>query len=70
MMLGREVVKGFVVLKASGSRYAYVNDTQEGKTIARYDILRGDGWTHAHKYADRLNARILPTTDTQRQGVA
>ncbi|OZI61589.1 hypothetical protein [Bordetella genomosp. 11] len=45
----------FVVLKASGSRYAYVNDTLLGKTVKRYDILRGDGWANAELHAARLN---------------
>src|SRR3546814_3789203 len=39
----------YVTLKATGSRYAYVNDTQAGKTVKRYDIFRRyggrDGWT-------------------------
>ena len=33
----------YVVLKASGSRYAYVNDTEEGRTVKRYDIFKGNG---------------------------
>lgn len=52
-------VKRFVVLKASGSRFAYVNDTEVGKTIKRYDIFkrygRFDGWTCAKLHADDLN---------------
>src|SRR5690606_7229413 len=39
----------YVCLKAEGSRYAYVNDTQEARTVKRYDILRRyggvDGWS-------------------------
>jgi hypothetical protein len=50
----------YVVLKASGSRFAYVNDTQGGKTIRRYDILKGagkwNGWELAKAHAERLNA--------------
>ena len=49
----------YVVLKASGSRYAYVNDTLIGKTIKRYDILKGagrwNGWNLAEAHANRLN---------------
>ncbi|MCL6710472.1 hypothetical protein M8R20_46120 [Pseudomonas sp. R2.Fl] len=50
----------FVVLKASGSRFAYVNDTLKGVTVKRYDILKGDGkrngWNMAKRHADDLNA--------------
>ncbi|MEI2416151.1 hypothetical protein V8Z80_08195 [Orrella sp. JC864] len=46
----------YVVLKAPGSRYAYVNDTQEGKTVKRYDVLKGDGWAKAESHARVLNA--------------
>lgn len=49
----------FVVLKASGSRYAYVNDTLLGKTVKRYDVLRGDGWGDAKRHAERLNRDAL-----------
>ncbi|OZI59908.1 hypothetical protein [Bordetella genomosp. 11] len=50
----------FVVLKASGSRYAYVNDTLLGKTVKRYDILRG-GWINAELHAARLNRDVAMT---------
>ena len=50
----------YVCLKATGSRYAYVNDTQAGKTVERYDIFRRyggrDGWTCASEHAASLNA--------------
>lgn len=49
----------YVVLKASGSRYAYVNDTLERRTITRWDILRGDGWAKADAQCARLNAADL-----------
>lgn len=52
---GGQQRKRYVVLKASGSRYAYVNDTQEGRSINRFDILKGDGWKYAHEFADRMN---------------
>lgn len=45
----------YVILKASGSRYAYINDTHEGKTVRRFDILKGDGWGDAERLARRLN---------------
>lgn len=45
----------YVVLKAAGSRYAYVNDAQEGRTMRRFDVLKGDGWGDAVRMADRLN---------------
>lgn len=47
--------KRFVVLKASGSRYAYVQDTQERRTVKKYDIFKGDGWTYAERHAEQLN---------------
>lgn len=57
----------FVVLKASGSRYAYVNDTQEGRTVARYDIFKKygkyDGWQGAEAHADRLESAIRQATE-------
>jgi hypothetical protein len=49
----------YVVLKTSGSRYAYVNDTLERRTITRWDILRGDGWAKAEAQCARLNAADL-----------
>ncbi|MFY2582100.1 hypothetical protein [Achromobacter xylosoxidans] len=52
---GGQQPKRYVVLKASGSRYAYVNDTQEGRSINRFDVLKGDGWRYAHEFADRMN---------------
>lgn len=52
---GGQQPKRYVVLKASGSRYAYVNDTQEGRSINRFDVLKGDGWKYAHEFADRMN---------------
>lgn len=52
---GGQQRKRYVVLKASGSRYAYVNDTQEGRSINRFDVLKGDGWKYAHEFADRMN---------------
>lgn len=49
----------FVVLKAIGSRYAYVNDTLRGRTVERYNILKGvgkrNGWSLAKARAKRLN---------------
>lgn len=54
--MGDEMPERYVVLKASGSRYAYVNDTHEGRTIKRFDIFKGDGWSHAKALAKRLNA--------------
>lgn len=45
----------YVVLKASGSRYAYVNDTEEGRTVKRYDIFKGNGWERAEKHCAALN---------------
>lgn len=47
----------YVVLKASGSRYAYVQDTHGPSTVKRYDIFKGDGWTKANKHAAHLNAQ-------------
>lgn len=61
----------YAVIKVSGSRFAYVQDTVERKTVARYDILRSyggiDGWSRASEYAGRLNAsaeRIMADSDT------
>lgn len=55
-----EAVPRYVCLKAEGSRYAYVNDTQESRTVKRYDIFRRyggvDGWTCATEHAASLNA--------------
>src|SRR3546814_3168689 len=49
----------YVTLKATGSRYAYVNDTQAGKTVKRSDIFRRygarDGRTCASDHAASLN---------------
>lgn len=52
---GGQQRKRYVVLKSSRSRYAYVNDTQEGRSINRFDVLKGDGWKYAHEFADRMN---------------
>src|SRR3546814_14323982 len=50
----------YVTLKPTGSRYAYVNDTQAGKTVKRYEIFRRyggrEGWTCASENAASLNA--------------
>ena len=57
-----EAPKRFVVLKASGSRFAYVNDTEKGRTVKRYDILKGhgkaNGWEMANAHAKQLNERV------------
>lgn len=57
----REALR-FVVLKASGSRFAYVNDTLRSRTVRRYDILRSyggtNGWERAVTHASRLNALV------------
>ncbi len=45
----------YVVLKASGSRYAYVNDTHERRTVTRWDIFRKNGWSKADLQCKRLN---------------
>lgn len=47
----------YVVLKASGSRFAYVQDTQEGRTVKRYNIFKGDGWANASRHAEILNRK-------------
>lgn len=49
----------YVVVKESGSRFAYVQDTQERRTVARWDILRKDGWAKADKQCERLNVAYL-----------
>ena len=50
----------YVVLKASGSRFAYVQDTHGPRTVKRYDVLKGDGdrngWEMATRHAQALNA--------------
>src|SRR3546814_15557804 len=50
----------YVTLKATGSRYAYVTDTQAGKNVQRYDIFRPYGgrygWTCAREPATQLTA--------------
>lgn len=52
--------KRYVVLKASGSRFAYVQDTHGPRTVKRYNIFRNygrfDGWTAASRHMDALNA--------------
>ncbi|MFY3310923.1 hypothetical protein [Achromobacter ruhlandii] len=70
---GGQQPKRYVVLKASGRRYAYVNDTQEGRSINRFDVLKGDGWRYAHEFADRMNneharAALSPTQPTKDGG--
>lgn len=45
----------YVVLKASGSRFAYVNDTHERRTVTRWDILKANGWGKAELQCKRLN---------------
>lgn len=51
----------YVVLKASGSRFAYVQDTHELRTVKRYDIFKNygkqNGWECAKRHADALNGR-------------
>lgn len=51
----------YVVLKAPGSRFAYVQDTQELRTVRRYDILKGqgdaNGWSRANRDAEILNRK-------------
>ena len=50
----------YLVVKASGSRYAYVTDSLKGRVIKKYDVLKGrdwaNGWNIAKRHADRLNA--------------
>src|SRR3546814_20894390 len=57
----------YVTLKATGSRYAYVNDTQAGKPVKRYDIFRRcggrDGGTCASEHAARLKANTTQQTE-------
>ncbi|XTQ92607.1 hypothetical protein ACQR5W_11850 [Xanthomonas sacchari] len=52
----------YVVLKASGSRFADVQDTEMRRTVHRYDIFRTyggvDGWDAATKHAANLNAML------------
>lgn len=54
----------YIVRKESGSRYAYVTDNSTGRTIKRYDVLRGDGkrngWVMADRHAADLNAQVKP----------
>ena len=47
----------YVVLKASGSHFAYVQDTHEGRTVKRYNIFKGDGWEYAKRHAEILNRK-------------
>ncbi|MDX3985932.1 MAG: hypothetical protein QHC88_11835, partial [Achromobacter sp.] len=61
-------LKRYVVLKASGSRYAYVNDTLEGRTVKRFDVINGDGWEHASLLAVRLNNAHFAALAAQKQG--
>lgn len=58
----------FVVLKAAGSRYAYVNDTLALKTLRRFDIFKDDGWTRAEKFAAALNSGDAARTTPAREG--
>ncbi|MBW9334538.1 hypothetical protein FEE59_13550 [Herbaspirillum sp. RU 5E] len=51
----------YVVLKASGSQYAYVQDTHARKTIKRYDIFKRNGWDQALIHAKRLNEAAKAT---------
>lgn len=62
----------YVVQKQSGSRYAYVKDTQSGRILGRYDILKGvgkrNGWNLADAHADRLNNAGLRATQQPNDG--
>src|SRR3546814_66642 len=62
----------YVTLKATGSRYAYVNDTQAGKTVKRYDIFRRyggrDGWICASEHAASLNAIAAQQAEGEDRG--
>lgn len=44
-----------VVLKASGSRYAYVQDNHERRAVTRWEIFRKNGWSKADLQCKRLN---------------
>ena len=48
--------KRYVVLKEVGSRYAYIQDTHQRRTVTRWGILRDRGWAKADKQCERLNA--------------
>src|SRR3546814_13235255 len=48
----------YVTLKATGSRYAYVNDTQAGKTVKRYDIFRRYGGRAGRNCASEHSAGL------------
>jgi len=57
------VMPRYVVLKESGSRFAYVNDTLERRTVTRWDILKNNGWDKAEKQCKRLNDADLAGRD-------
>lgn len=62
-----QVLDRFVVLKVSGSRFAYVNDTLEGRTVKRYDVLKNDGWAKAERHAATLNAEARATPNETKE---
>lgn len=45
----------YKVTKVSGSRYAFVIDTESGISIKRYDIFKRNGWDYADRHAANLN---------------
>lgn len=47
--------KRYSVLKVSGSRYLYVNDHDEQKTIERFSLMDFDAQGRADRLASRLN---------------
>lgn len=59
--------KRYTVAKASGSRYAYVIDSQGRRPPERFAILKGDGWTRAEQLCARLNAAPQPPATVERK---
>lgn len=51
----------YIVQKMSGSEWARVIDTQTGRQVSKYNILKGNGWNKADRRAETLNRRAQPT---------
>lgn len=47
----------YLVQKMSGSEWARIIDTQTGRQVAKYNVLKFNGWNKADRRAATLNFR-------------
>jgi len=52
----------YIVQKMRGSEWARVIDTQTGRQVAKYSVLKRNGWSKADRRAEILNERLKAET--------